>query len=60
MKFDLRFDKMIVGLAGYDYGKTVYEEQVSNKIDFSKKIIIVFQIRYKELHPRLYKAFLMK
>lgn len=38
----LRFDKMIVGLAGYDYGKTVYEEQVSNKIDFSKKIIIVF------------------
>ena len=53
----LRFDKMIVGLAGYDYGKTVYEEQVSNKIDFSKKIIIVFPDQIQRIASSFIQGF---
>lgn len=38
----LEFDKVISGLAGYDYGKEVFELQVKDKIDYNDKIIIVF------------------
>ena len=48
----LRFDKMIVGLAGYDYGKTVYEEQVSNK-----KIIIVFPDQIQRIASSFIQGF---
>jgi hypothetical protein len=41
-KIDLKFDKMTTRLAGNPYGKSVYKEQVKDKIDFSKINIICF------------------
>lgn len=38
----LQFDKILTGLAGYDYGLETYNNQVAEKIDFGNKITIVF------------------
>ena len=35
-RIDLRFDNTITGLAGYQYGKKVFEEQVKKQIDYEK------------------------
>lgn len=41
-KIELKFDKTIMRLAGYQYGKTVFEEQVESSIDYSQQTVIVF------------------
>ena len=41
-RIEIKVDKAITGLAGYDYGKKVFIEQAADKIDFNNKIIIVF------------------
>lgn len=38
----IHVDKSITGLAGYNYGKKVYMEQVFGKVDLSKPMKIVF------------------
>jgi hypothetical protein len=38
----LVFDKAATRLAGYPYGKKVYDEQVKPCIDFKKKNVIIF------------------
>ena len=38
----LQFDKTLSGLAGYEYGKQIYNEQVKYKIDFKQNICIEF------------------
>ena len=35
-------NKSITGLAGFDFGNKMYEEQVKGKIDFNGEIILVF------------------
>lgn len=40
--FKLKFDKTVSRLAGYLYGKEIYEQQVKNQIDLSKKTYIEF------------------
>lgn len=39
---NLSFDKATTRLAGNPYGKAVYLEQIRDKIDYSKKNIIIF------------------
>lgn len=38
----LEFDKTVTRLAGYPYGKQVYETQVGNTIDFTQGVQIEF------------------
>lgn len=38
----LQFNPVITRLAGFDYGKEIYQEQVKAQIDFSRKTIIEF------------------
>lgn len=44
-KVVLTLDKTITRLAGYSYGKEVYNEQVKGKLDFSQKAYIEFPDR---------------
>ena len=39
--------KDIISLAGYDYGKEVYNTQLKNKIDLSKKFTIIIPSNIK-------------
>lgn len=41
-KVILIVEKSLTGLAGYDYGKKIYEEQVRDNLDLSVKATIVF------------------
>lgn len=41
-KIELVFDKADTSLAGFPYGKKVYENQVKNEMDFSESLTIVF------------------
>lgn len=41
-KIELKFQKDLSKLAGNRFGRTTYDEQVKEIIDFSKKIIFVF------------------
>lgn len=38
----LQFNQMVTRLAGFDYGKEVYQEQVKDQIDFSSQTTIEF------------------
>lgn len=38
----LQFDKMTTRLAGNPYGRTIYETQVKDKIDFLAENVIIF------------------
>lgn len=38
----LKFDKTVTRLAGYQYGKQVYDTQVKETIDFTKQVRIEF------------------
>lgn len=38
----LEFDKTITRLAGFPYGEAIYNEQVKNRVDFSKLVTIEF------------------
>mgnify|MGYP004515545431 FL=1 len=38
----LEFDKSIPNLAGYEYGVSIYEEQIKGKLDISKNFEIAF------------------
>ena len=41
-KVYLNFDNSLTSLAGYEYGQTVYDEQVKNKLNLSNDFEIVF------------------
>lgn len=51
---DLKFDKSLCGLAGYDFGVKTYEEQVKNKIIPSQK----FTIRFPDNIQRIASSFI--
>lgn len=53
----LEFDKVISGLAGYDYGKEVFEQQVKEKIDYNNKIIIIFPETIKRIASSFIQGF---
>lgn len=39
---ELSFDKALTILAGFDFGESVYNEQVKGKVDLNRDIHIVF------------------
>lgn len=41
-RIELHFDKSDSRIGGFPHGQEVYNEQVKNRIDFSRKNIIVF------------------
>lgn len=53
----LRFDGTITGLAGYQYGKRVFEEQVKEKIDYSKKVILWFPDNIRRMASSFIQGF---
>lgn len=38
----LKFDSVVTRLAGFDYGKKIYHEQVEGQVDFSQYVTIEF------------------
>lgn len=42
IKIYLSFNKTMYGLAGYDYGRDVFRDQILPQIDYSKHIEIIF------------------
>lgn len=41
-RIELKFDKATTKLAGNPYGRSVFHDQLRDKIDYSKKNIIIF------------------
>ena len=41
-RIELKFDTSVMRLAGYQYGKNIFDEQVAPIIDYSQKTVIVF------------------
>lgn len=57
-RIDLRFDNTITGLAGYQYGKKVFEEQVKKQIDYeNEKIILWFPDNIRRMASSFIQGF---
>lgn len=56
-RIEIQVDKSITGLAGYDYGKQIYEEQVKEKINFKNEILIVFPDNIQRLASSFIQGF---
>lgn len=48
-RIELNFDKMIVGLAGNDFGYEEYKKQIKDEFDYKSKNIIVFPDNIKKV-----------
>ena len=46
-RIEIQVNKSITGLAGYDYGKQIYEEQVKEKINF--KYFLQYEEKYSSI-----------
>lgn len=56
----LKFDKTLTGLAGYDFGTETFEEQVEGKIDYMRKIEIVFPDNIERIASSFIQGFFEK
>lgn len=56
-RFELDLDDSITRLAGFEYGKTVYEEQVKGEIDFDAPIVIIFPDNIKKIASSFVQGF---
>lgn len=54
---EIKVNKSLSGLAGYDYGKEIYIKQVKDKVDISKKIIIIFPDNIKRIASSFVQGF---
>lgn len=54
----INVDKSITGLAGYDYGKKIYEDQVKGKVDLSKELTITFPNNIQRIASSFIQGFL--
>ena len=54
---EIKVEKSLSGLAGYDYGKKIYNEQVKEKIDISKNITIIFPEHIKRVASSFVQGF---
>lgn len=60
-KIEIKFeDKTLTSLAGNQYGSDVFEEQVANKIDFSRKNTIIFPIGIERVASSFINGFTKK
>jgi hypothetical protein len=53
----LEFKKSLTKLAGYSYGKNIYDEQVKNKIDINREIVIIFPDNIKDIASSFIQGF---
>lgn len=54
----LRFDSTITGLAGYQYGKKVFEDQVQGQIDYkNEKIVLWFPDNIRRMASSFIQGF---
>lgn len=53
----LEFDKTVTRLAGYKYGKSVYDAQCKEIIQFDDKIILEFPINIQKLASSFIQGF---
>ena len=54
---EIKVNKSLSGLAGYDYGKQIYAEQVEGKIDISRKATIIFPDNIKRIASSFVQGF---
>lgn len=57
MKITLNFKGDITGLAGYQYGENVYNEQVKGIINFDEEIIIEFPTNIERIASSFVQGF---
>lgn len=55
--FKLDLDKSVTRLAGYEYGKSIFEKQVKGEIDYSSNIIFVFPDNISKLASSFIQGF---
>ena len=56
-RIELILDRTVTGLAGYELGKKVFDEQVKDKIDYDSPITIVFPDNIKKLASSFIQGF---
>lgn len=56
-KIFLSFEKSLSGLAGFDFGMETYQKQVYGKVDFNKKITLVFPDNIKRIASSFIQGF---
>ena len=54
---ELVFDKTLTSLAGYDYGRNVYEQQVKGRIDLTKPFRLCFPGQIKGVASSFVQGF---
>lgn len=56
-KIELKFDNSLTSLAGYEYGISVYENQVKGKLDLKKSFQLVFPEQIKGVASSFVQGF---
>lgn len=56
-RIELTFDNTLSSLAGYDYGVSIYQEQVKGKIDLKGQFEIVFPAQIKSVASSFVQGF---
>ena len=59
-RIELKFDKTLTGLAGYDFGAETYSIQVEGKISYDNKITIVFPDNIQRIASSFIQGFFEK
>lgn len=59
-RIELKFDKTLTGLAGYDFGAETYSRQVEGKISYDNKITIVFPDNIQRIASSFIQGFFEK
>lgn len=56
-RFELEFNKAETSLAGFPYGRAIYEHQVKDKINLSEKTEIVFPAQIERVASSFVQGF---
>lgn len=56
-RIELKLDRSVTRLAGFEYGKNVYEEQVKGKINTSLPVTFIFPDNIKKLASSFIQGF---
>ncbi|MBO5239148.1 MAG: hypothetical protein J6B50_10315 [Lachnospiraceae bacterium] len=56
-RIELKFDKSDTRLAGFPYGKMIYDKQVKDNINYDDKIMIVFPTQIEKIASSFVQGF---
>ncbi len=56
-KIELKFEKSDTRLAGFPYGRAVYDQQVKNIIDYNSETTIVFPVQIEKVASSFVQGF---